>query len=108
MWNPLGSGVSSDGVFALTVFNGELSVGGAFYLAGGQISSHWARWSTSASSPPDLDCDGVVGGFDLALLLGQWTGTASYMPCPPTAAADLNGDCRINGFDLALVLAAWG
>jgi hypothetical protein len=58
-------------------------------------------------SPADLNGDGDVDGFDLALLLGQWTGAGTYSPCPPHAAADFNADCRINGFDLALLLGAW-
>jgi hypothetical protein len=57
--------------------------------------------------PADLNHDGSVNGFDLGILLGQWTGSASYSPCPPLASADLNGDCKINGFDLGILLAAW-
>jgi hypothetical protein len=60
------------------------------------------------SDPADLDGDGDVDGFDLALLLGQWTGAATYVPCLPTLPPDLNGDCRINGFDLAILLGKWG
>jgi hypothetical protein len=56
----------------------------------------------------DLNADGIVNGFDLAILLGQWTGAAQYAPCPPRKQADLNGDCRINGFDLATLLGLWG
>jgi hypothetical protein len=58
--------------------------------------------------------DGVVNGFDLAVLLGQWTGAATYSPCPPLRSGDLAGaaggppDCRVNGFDLAVLLAGWG
>jgi hypothetical protein len=58
--------------------------------------------------PGDLNDDCTVNGFDLALLLGQWTGAATYPSCPPHAAADLNLDCKINGFDLASLLAGWG
>lgn len=58
--------------------------------------------------PSDLNEDGDVDGFDLALLLGQWTGAVTYTPCPPITPADLNGDCKVNGFDLALLLGAWG
>jgi hypothetical protein len=59
-------------------------------------------------NPADLNQDGNVDGFDLGLLLGQWTGAGMYAPCPPIKLADLNGDCKINGIDLAILLAAWG
>jgi hypothetical protein len=58
--------------------------------------------------------DGTVNGFDLAILLGQWTGAATYSPCPPLRSGDLGGsgggppDCRVNGFDLAILLGNWG
>jgi hypothetical protein len=106
-WHPLGSGMDSY-VYALTGSNDELIAGGSFTIVGDQVSGYWARWATGAASPADLDCDGDVDGFDLGLLLGQWTGAASYAPCPPHAPADLNADCKVNGFDLSLVLAAWG
>lgn len=61
-----------------------------------------------SSCPADLDCNDIVDGVDLALLLGEWTGMTMYSPCPPHQAADLNLDCRVNGFDLAMLLAAWG
>jgi hypothetical protein len=56
---------------------------------------------------PDLDGSGYVGGFDLAILLGQWTGVATYSPCPLHIGADLDLDCQVDGIDLALLLAAW-
>jgi outer membrane protein assembly factor BamB len=49
----------------------------------------------------DLNCDGDVNGFDLALLLGQWG------PCPRGCGADLDGNGVVNGMDLAVLLAAW-
>jgi hypothetical protein len=58
--------------------------------------------------PADLNEDGDVDGFDLAMLLGAWTGAASYAPCPPHAPADLNVDCKVNGLDLAILLGEWG
>jgi hypothetical protein len=58
--------------------------------------------------PADLNPDGQVNGFDLAILLGEWTGAALYAPCPPHKAADLDVNCKINGFDLAVLLGLWG
>jgi hypothetical protein len=43
--------------------------------------------------------NGVVGGDDLAVLLGGWGGAVT---------TDLNGDGNTNGADLAILLAAWG
>lgn len=57
----------------------------------------------------DLNEDGSVNGLDLAILLTDWTGTATYSPCgPPIHIADFNNDCKIDGVDLAELLAQWG
>ena len=45
----------------------------------------------------DLDGDGSVTGFDLAILLSSWG----------TPAADLDGNGTTNGVDLAILLNAW-
>lgn len=60
------------------------------------------------AEPGDLNGDGVVNGMDLAMLLGQWTGSSFYSPCPPHVPADLSHDCRVNGTDLAVMLGLWG
>ncbi len=52
----------------------------------------------------DLDGDGAVGPFDLALLLGNWGPCADPDDCP----ADLDGDGAVGPFDLALLLGNWG
>lgn len=49
----------------------------------------------------DLDCDGIVGAADLAILLGNWG------VCPD-CDADLNGDSVVAPADLAIVLGNWG
>lgn len=46
----------------------------------------------------DLDCDGVVGPSDLAILLGGWGGTGP---------ANLDGVGTVDAADLALLLGAW-
>jgi uncharacterized membrane protein len=51
----------------------------------------------------DLNCDQVVNGVDIELLLGQW-GACRTTPC----SADLTTDGTVNGFDLATLLAEWG
>jgi hypothetical protein len=53
-------------------------------------------------NPADLNSDGDVDGFDLALLLSQWG------PCGEPCPADLNGDGIVSGLDLAMLLASWG
>ncbi|MCH8879288.1 MAG: hypothetical protein IID34_05330 [Planctomycetes bacterium] len=52
----------------------------------------------------DLDGDGEVGPFDLALLLGSWGPCGDCEDCP----ADLDGDCRVGAADLAILLGNWG
>ncbi|MCH8965610.1 MAG: hypothetical protein IIB58_11655, partial [Planctomycetes bacterium] len=55
-------------------------------------------------APADLDCNGSVGAFDLALLLGSWG------PCPDPAdcPADLDGNGSMSANDLAMLLGSWG
>ena len=55
-------------------------------------------------APPDLNCDGNVGPFDLAALLVTWGSCADCDDCPP----DLNGDCTVGPADLAMLLGNWG
>ena len=52
--------------------------------------------------PADLDGNGEVGAFDLALLLGNWG------PCDGDCPADLDGSGAVGAFDLALLLGNWG
>ena len=52
----------------------------------------------------DLDGDGGVGPFDLALLLGSWGPCVDPVDCP----ADLDDDGAVGPFDLALLLGSWG
>ncbi len=50
----------------------------------------------------DLDGDGSVGAFDLAILLGAWG------PVPTPDPPDFDGDGDVDAFDLAILLGAWG
>lgn len=66
--------------------------------------------------PADLNCDGLVNGLDLALLLGDW---GACPPSPPSfgggrgaggegCPADFDASGFVNGLDLAILLGAWG
>jgi len=50
--------------------------------------------------PADLNRDGEVDGFDLAIVLGAWGSS--------DATANLTGDPLVDGADLAVILGAWG
>jgi len=54
-------------------------------------------------SPTDLNCDGVVNGGDLGILLANWGVCDDAEACP----ADLNGDGVVDGADLGILLSAW-
>ncbi len=49
----------------------------------------------------DVNCDDVVDGQDLAVVLSTWGCTG------PDCAGDINGDSNVNGQDVAIVLANW-
>ena len=48
-------------------------------------------------NPADFDCNGIVNGYDLGMLLGNWG----------SPGGDLNGDGTTDGADLTLLLGAW-
>jgi hypothetical protein len=56
------------------------------------------------SSCADIDGNGEVDAFDLAILLGSWG------QCPPAdhCPADMDGDGEVGAFDLAILLGNWG
>ena len=62
-----------------------------------------SQGSSPDCCPADLNCDGVVNGADLGLMLGAW-GVCGKGPC----IADLNDDGHVNGADLGLLLGGWG
>jgi hypothetical protein len=50
----------------------------------------------------DIDCNGVVNGADLGLLVASWG------PAPTGLASDTNADGIVDGADLGLLLVGWG
>jgi hypothetical protein len=73
-----------------------IRVGGA--TAGGVGAISILCTPAAEPCPNDLNGDGVVGGADLAALLGAWG----------TAGGDIDGDGDTDGADLASLLGAWG
>ncbi len=59
------------------------------------------EFAPDAPCPADLDGDGMVGGSDLATMLGSW---GRCKACP----SDLDGDGMVGGSDLATLLGSWG
>lgn len=100
-------------------FSVDMTRDGQFVVVGGKAvhantagnGSDTYAFRVFEACPADLDDNGEVGAFDLALLLGGW-GPCDE-PCEPgdpstTCAADLDGNCEVGAFDLALLLGAWG
>jgi hypothetical protein len=105
---PLNSGTCHRDVVAI-----QLRFAFYGYSGGGGPSFFGTEWVDLVSldgdpaDPPvvgDLDCDRIVDGADLGLLLGAWGECADPGACP----ADLNGDGTVNGADLGLLLGNWG
>jgi hypothetical protein len=119
-WNTIdgGGGTSSGGTYSLAGTIGQHDAGpGSTGMSGGPPGSQYTLvggfWPGAAATPSipcpaDFNASGGVNGLDLAILLGDWTGAATYVPCPPHEAVDLNTDCKVNGLDLAILLGSWG
>ncbi len=101
------------GMYSLSIQHLQANV-----LSDGQRLESFGRYTVEMATPisggavsvvtggyGDLDGDGVVGAFDLALLLGSW---GPYEPCPPYTPADFNQDCAVAAEDLAILLGNWG
>ncbi len=101
------------GIYSLSMQNLQANV-----LSDGQRLESFERYTVETVTPitgsavsvvtggyGDLDGDGVVDAFDLAILLGSW---GPYDPCPPHAPADFNQDCNVAADDLAILLGNWG
>jgi hypothetical protein len=50
----------------------------------------------------DIECDGLVDGIDLGIMLSRWG------PSAKGDVADINLDGAVDGVDLGLLLATWG
>jgi len=104
-----GGGTSSGDAFTLSGTIGQPDAGS---MSGGDFTLVGGFWAGGAivddepdcSIPADLNCDGVVDGADLLILLSAWGACADPGDCP----ADLNGDGVVDGADLLMLLSSWG
>jgi predicted outer membrane repeat protein len=103
IWNSGGTFCHSN--IANTIFceNSPNDIFGSWHNQGGN--------EFLAECPPDcppiegdLNCDGIVDGADLLILLSQWGKCADPADCP----ADLDGNGTVDGGDLLILLANWG
>jgi hypothetical protein len=108
-WHTIDSGGGTSagpGGFSLSGTLGQPDAGfmsnEQFELAGG----FWAGGAGEAScpNPADINCDGVVDGSDLLILLSAW----GECPNPDNCPADLNNDGVVDGSDLLILLSSWG
>jgi len=71
-------------------------------------SQAWPRlhvdFTPPCMPPANLNCDDVVNGADLLILLSAWGKCADPDECPE----DLNDDDVVNGADLLILLSDWG
>jgi hypothetical protein len=101
---PAGSVVSALGIERDGLRNGRLAIAASMLDAA--TGEAWAGIYMRALPPipsctGDLDGDGTVGSFDLALLLAQWG------PCQD-CEVDIDGDGEVGSRDLAGLLSTWG
>ena len=100
-----GGGTSSGGNFSLDGSIGEVVAGA---MAGGDfdVLSGSLQPEPPTCERADLNCDGIVDGADLGVMLLHWG------PCPGSGAGscqgDINSDGIIDGSDLGGLLVHWG
>ena len=63
--------------------------------------------NTIVSAAGDINCDDVVDGLDLGVVLAQWTAAGGPLCGLTFCSADLNRDGVVDGLDLGIVLANW-
>ena len=100
-----GGGSSAGGDFSLDGTIGEVvagpMAGGEFDVLSGSLQSE-----APVCERADLNCDGIIDGADLGVMLLNWG------PCPGTGAGscqgDINHDGSVDGADLGQLLVNWG
>jgi hypothetical protein len=61
-----------------------------------------AQPKPTTCKPGDINCDGFVDEYDLAIMMSQWEETGTNL------SADLNKDGAVDEYDLAELMSYWG
>jgi hypothetical protein len=98
-----GGGNSSGGAFDVAGSIGQVVAGpmqgGEFQMVGGYVPA-----DVSSCARSDINCDGIIDGSDLGILLMMWGPCPSGAGCP----GDVNSDGQVDGSDLGILLVNWG
>lgn len=102
-WNPWNPGEPSGFGDAACFYSFQSGPGIGFddTWTGNQRRGFIVELPPKPSCPADLDGNGMVGGSDLAQVLGAWGACSGCV-------MDINGDGVVAGSDLAIVLGSWG
>lgn len=91
-WSTLGSGLSSSPHCIALLPDGELAVGGAFTMAGGLGSAHFARLASNCpatSTATGSGCAGSAGPLTLQAIDLPWIGGVARARCDGLASSAL-------------------
>jgi hypothetical protein len=114
-WQLVGGGTNW-GDYALTVYNGDLIIGGNFTIVGSQSAHHVARWNGSSwqplgdprtGTPTSIKVLTVYNGELIAGALGT-EGIWRWSDCPASCSGDTTGDSVVDVDDLVAVILGWG
>ncbi len=87
----MGTGLNGS-VYALSVYNNQLIVGGAFTTAGSKVSAYLARWTKRLFLCGDLNDDGVANAIlDLNFMVNDIFRGGPSPAVPESADLDGNG-----------------
>ncbi|NBP52336.1 MAG: hypothetical protein EBU70_14365 [Actinobacteria bacterium] len=76
--------------------NGDATIG-LFKQAGSVTAA--VKVPSAPCAQGDLNCNGIVDGADLGIMLANWGGSGS---------SDLDGNGQVDGGDLGILLSRWG
>lgn len=107
-WSALGSGLN-EFIYAATVYDSKLFVGGTFSTAGDKTSVHIAEWGCECGCHADPVCDGIQSNVqDVVATVNVAFRGAAAIPDPngacPHESTDMNCDTFTSVIDVVKVV----